>query len=194
MITDKVNTLQDVAKAQHILKTFRGDLKTDEVFMSERDMMAYLNYVRELNPTLDDAVSHKIERFYQKMREMSNSEADSLPVGIRQLEAVIRMSQAHAKLFFRTKVIEADELYSNSLILEVSSPGIDRKFFNKEQYINYLGRVIKVRYRNEQMEYKSVKGFLRGVSKEAIVIEVNNEESFISFEAIEKANLEFAEV
>ena len=80
------------------------------------------------------------------------------------------------------------------MILEVSSPGMDRKFFNKEQYINYLGRVIKVRYSNEQMEYKSVKGFLRGVSKEAIVIEVNNEESFISFEAIEKANLEFAEV
>ncbi len=93
-----------------------------------------------------------------------------------------------------SKVIESNTLYSNSLTLEVSSPGIDRKFFNKEQYINYLGRVIKVRYRNEQMEYKSVKGFLRGVSKEAIVIEVNNEESFISFEAIEKANLEFAEV
>ena len=93
-----------------------------------------------------------------------------------------------------SKVIEADELYSNSLILEVSSPGIDRKFFNKEQYINYLGRMIKVRYRNEQMEYKSVKGFLRRVSKEAIVVEVNNEESFINFEAIEKANLEFTEV
>ena len=93
-----------------------------------------------------------------------------------------------------SKVIEADELYSNSLILEVSSPGIDRKFFNKEQYINYLGHMIKVRYRNEQMEYKSVKGFLRRVSKEAIVVEVNNEESFINFEAIEKANLEFTEV
>ena len=93
-----------------------------------------------------------------------------------------------------SKVIEADELYSNSLILEVSSPGIDRKFFNKEQYINYVGRMIKVRYRNEQMEYKSVKGFLRRVSKEAIVVEVNNEESFINFEAIEKANLEFTEV
>jgi len=80
------------------------------------------------------------------------------------------------------------------LILEVSSPGIDRKFFNKEQYINYLGCLIKVRYKNKQMEYRSVKGFLRRVSKEAIVVEVNNEESFINFEAIEKANLEFTEV
>jgi len=58
-----------------------------------------------------------------------------------------------------SKVIEADGLYSNSLILEVSSPGIDRKFFNKEQYINYLGHMIKVRYRNEQMNIKALKVF-----------------------------------
>ena len=93
-----------------------------------------------------------------------------------------------------SKVIEADELYYNSLILEVSSPGIDRKFFDKEQYINYLGSIIKVRYKSEQKEYKSVKGFLLRVSKEGIAVEVNNEESFINFEAIEKANLEFTEV
>ena len=93
-----------------------------------------------------------------------------------------------------SKVIEADELYSNSLILEVSSPGIDRKFFDKEQYINYLGSIIKVRYKSEQKEYKSVKGFLLRVSKEGIVVEVNNEESFINFESFEKANLEHTEV
>ena len=106
MITDKVDTIQDVAKAQHILKTYRGQENREDLFMTERDMMAYLNYVREINPTLNDEVAQKIEGFYQKMREMSNSESDSLPVGIRQLEAVIRMSQAHAKLYFRNEVTE----------------------------------------------------------------------------------------
>ena len=43
------------------------------------------------------------------------------------------------------------------------------------------------------MEYKSVKGLLLRVSKEDIVVKVNNEESFINFEAIEKANLEYTE-
>ena len=108
LITDKVDTIQDVAKAQHILKTFRGQENREDLFMTERDMMAYLNYVREINPTLNDEVAQKIEGFYQKMREMSNSESDSLPVGIRQLEAVIRMSQAHAKLYFRNEVTEDD--------------------------------------------------------------------------------------
>ena len=93
-----------------------------------------------------------------------------------------------------SKVIEADELCSNRLILEVSSPGIDRKLFNKDQYIDYLGCAIKVRYKNEQMKNISVKGFLRRVSKEDILLETDKGEDLIDFKAIEKANLEFTGV
>ena len=49
-----------------------------------------------------------------------------------------------------SKVIEADEIYSKNLSLEVSSPGIERKFFNQDQYSNYLGCLIKVRYKNKK--------------------------------------------
>ena len=90
-----------------------------------------------------------------------------------------------------SKVIEADEIYSDKLNLEVSSPGIDRKLFNKDQYKDYLGCKIKVRYKNEQMQNISIKGLLRGVSKEDILIETDTEENLIDFNAIEKANLEF---
>ena len=93
-----------------------------------------------------------------------------------------------------SKVIEADELCSNALTLEVSSPGIDRKLFHKEQYIDYLGCEIKVRYKNEHMKNISVKGFLRRVSEEDILLETDKGDNLIDFKAIEKANLEFTGV
>jgi ribosome maturation factor RimP len=93
-----------------------------------------------------------------------------------------------------SKVIEADDTYSINSILEVSSPGIERKFFNKDQYINYLGYTIKIRYRDTEQQFKSVKGVLSSISKKGLSIKIKEEECFIQFQEIEKANLEFTEV
>ena len=90
-----------------------------------------------------------------------------------------------------SKVIEADDLYSINSTLEVSSPGIERKFFNKDQYINYLGYTIKIRYKDSEKQFKSIKGVLNTVSEKGLTIMVKDEENFIQFQEIEKANLEF---
>ena len=93
-----------------------------------------------------------------------------------------------------SKVIEADDTYSINSTLEVSSPGLDRKFFNKDQYINYLGFTIKIRHRDKEEQFKSVKGALISISERGLVIQVKDEECFILFQEIEKANLEFTGV
>ena len=93
-----------------------------------------------------------------------------------------------------SKVIEADDIYSINSTLEVSSPGIERKFFNKNQYINYLGYTIKIRYKDSEKQFKSIKGVLNTVSEKGLTIMVEDEENFIQFQEIEKANLEFKEV
>ena len=90
-----------------------------------------------------------------------------------------------------SKVIEADNTYSINSNLEVSSPGIERKFFNKDQYINYLGYTIKVRYRDSGKQFKSIKGVLTTISDKGLAIMAKDEEIFIQFQEIEKANLEF---
>ena len=93
-----------------------------------------------------------------------------------------------------SKVMEADNAYSISSALEVSSPGIERKFFNKDQYVNYLGCTIKIRYREIENQFKSVKGVLISMSEQGLIIKIKDEEFFIRFQAIEKANLEFTGV
>jgi len=93
-----------------------------------------------------------------------------------------------------TKVIEADDIYSINSNLEVSSPGIERKFFNKDQYVNYLGYEIKIRHRDIENKFKTVKGVLDSISGKGLIIKVKDEDCFIRFQEIEKANLEFTEV
>ena len=93
-----------------------------------------------------------------------------------------------------SKVIEADNTYSINSILEVSSPGVERKFFNEDQYVNYLGYTIKIRYRDIENQFRSVKGVLSSISKKGLSIKIKEEECFIQFQEIEKANLEFTEV
>ena len=107
LVRDKVDSNKDIAKAQHILKVFRGG-EIDKPLLNEREITAFLNYVRELKPKLNQDMESKIIRFYERIRSASSSEADTLPIGTRQLEAIVRLSQAHAKLYFRDVVTEED--------------------------------------------------------------------------------------
>ena len=67
------------------------------------------------------------------MRSMASNDTDSLPVGIRQLEAIIRMSQAHAKLFFREEVI-GDDVNAVFELLGKSYMSFDKNLTNDTAY------------------------------------------------------------
>ena len=56
--------------------------------------------------------------------------------------------------------------------------------------LSHLGFSIKVRYKDEKKGYKSIKGILDEVSKSGLVLCVKNQKISISFNAIEKANLD----
>ena len=107
LVRDTVDSNRDVAKAQHILKVFRGG-ELVKPLLDERELTAFLNYVRELKPKLNQDMEMKIIRFYEKIRSASKNDGDTLPIGTRQLEAIVRLSQAHAKLYFRDVVCEDD--------------------------------------------------------------------------------------
>ena len=103
LIKDKVDLHVDMAKANHILNTYSDDVAIEKPYMTPRQLMAYINLVRESKPKLSGEIRKEVLKIYEKMRQLSKEDESALAIGTRQLEALIRLSMAHAKLLFKPK-------------------------------------------------------------------------------------------
>ena len=87
-----------------------------------------------------------------------------------------------------SKVLDTESDFSENYLLEVSSPGLDRKFFYKEQYKEFLKENLKVTFFDD-LNKKTIKGQLEGVDEISIKLEIKDEIQEIPFSSIIKANL-----
>lgn len=86
-----------------------------------------------------------------------------------------------------------NEYFHENGSIEVSSPGLDRKFFKIEQYAKFVGEQLKVRFKEED-KFITKKGELLDIENKEIILCSGNEKNYIKFNDIERANLEFKEV
>lgn len=71
----------------------------------------YIAYAREFcRPKLTPEAAAVLKDYYMKLRYPSETQADTVPITTRQLEALIRLSQARAKACLRDHVLEEDAL------------------------------------------------------------------------------------
>lgn len=62
-------------------------------------MHKYITYARKnFNPELSVDAALELKKFYIEMREVYQSGVDTIPVTIRQLEALVRLTQARARI------------------------------------------------------------------------------------------------
>jgi ribosome maturation factor RimP len=87
-----------------------------------------------------------------------------------------------------SKVLDTENDFSENYLLEVSSPGLDRKFFYKEQYKEFLKENLKVTFFDD-LKKKTIKGQLEEVDEISIKLEIKDEIQEIPFSSIIKANL-----
>jgi ribosome maturation factor RimP len=66
-------------------------------------------------------------------------------------------------------IFEDDESDKN-YIIEVSSPGLDRKLINKEHFDKFIGKIIKIKLKNKLLDRKNFKGQLLNRVKNTIMI------------------------
>ena len=78
----------------------------------------------------------------------------------------------------------------DDFILEVSTPGIDRRFFYYEQLKEYVGEEFKIKLREPLDGIKNINGHLAECKDDFLRIETSNLEYKLEFSEIEFCKLE----
>ncbi len=116
-IKDLPDEKKDEKLASFVLELHRDD-KTKETEISTDLLRKYLAYVRQnIKPILTQAAIDEIKNYFLKLRQSaSKSGVKSIPISTRQLEGMVRLSEASAKLRLSDKVMKKDAQKAVELI------------------------------------------------------------------------------
>ena len=107
VIEDIPSTERDSELADHILKTHQYNTIEYEI---EPDLLRkYIAYARKnVNPQLTDEANEVLKEFYVSTRNSDPEDQGAVPITARQLEAIIRLSEASAKIKLKEYVEKED--------------------------------------------------------------------------------------
>jgi replicative DNA helicase Mcm len=117
-IKDLPDETKDEKMASHILKLHQ----TPDLFKAELDtefLRKYLAYAKQkINPRIDDSALAEIKSFYLKMRSSGGSDEGikAIPISARQLEALVRLTEASARLRLSEVAAKEDALRAIDLV------------------------------------------------------------------------------
>jgi len=105
VVRDIPTPQQDRDIAQHILSQ-HGTYGTDTTSLVDIDILTkYLAYAKRIDPVLTKEAESKIMEFYLKMRSVEGEDKEKMiTITPRQLEGLIRLSTARAKLLLKNQV------------------------------------------------------------------------------------------
>lgn len=134
IIKDEPNVDRDKAVAEHVTKLHAGEVVQSFRSMIKVDLLRkYIAYARKyIKPVLTPEARDKIISFYTQMRAKSTQEVGS-PVAItaRQLEALIRLTEAEAKMRLSNIATAEDAERAIRLFMKfLQSVGIDMETGN----------------------------------------------------------------
>ena len=160
---DEVTEAEDTAKAEHILGThMRIDRDKDGMTISPELIRKYVAHARRnVKPVLEEDVREQLRDYYVSARRKY-----AKGVGVRQLEGLVRLSEASARMHLREKV-SVDDVSSAISIFEASM---------KESATDEYGNVDVSKFRtgitlNKSMRKTQVYSLIQDAGEEGITRE-----------------------
>ncbi|ASJ09741.1 cell division protein [Thermococcus siculi] len=114
LLLDEPDEKIDASIAEHILKVRRGEAEAVTPKIPYDLLKKYIAYARKnVHPVLSREAMDEIKRYYVKMRKGFKRSGEEegvqpIPVTARQLEALIRLSEAHARMRLSETVTRED--------------------------------------------------------------------------------------
>lgn len=110
VIRDLPNRSQDEAIATHVLQEHKQEVIRDTI--EPKLLRKYIAYARKHHkPHLTDEAAEEIKEFYVRLRSQAakaNTEIKPIPMTPRQLEGIIRLAEANAKMRLSNEVTRED--------------------------------------------------------------------------------------
>lgn len=118
----------DTKLCEHILSIHRKSLPELAPIPAEL-LRKYIGFARGVNPVLTKEASERLKEFYLEMRKASaQTEGSPIAIGPRQLEALVRIAEARARVALREEVLPEDaEAAIRIMTKTLQEVGIDVK-------------------------------------------------------------------
>jgi DNA replication licensing factor MCM4 len=106
LILDKPNERDDRRLAQHLVSLYLHDHTSEtDSFVPIEKFIQYLNYAKKLSPVIGEEAGKSLVNYYVSMRKLGTvGGSNVVTFTTRQLESMIRLSEAHAKMRLSTTV------------------------------------------------------------------------------------------
>ena len=128
VVKDTPSKEKDSMIAKHIINLHTTDGIDSRSLIEPEILTKYLSYCKRINPALSKEAEQKFHDYYLNMRNLGKDSEDMITVTPRQLEGLIRIGTARARLLLKDKVESEDAeraifLYEQML----ENAGIDHK-------------------------------------------------------------------
>jgi replicative DNA helicase Mcm len=148
VLRDIPNKESDSKMSRHILEIHRRGSSPVESQVDTELLRKYISYAKGVKPELGNEALKRLSDFYLAMRSASESEGSPVAITARQLESLVRIAEARARVALR-KEVTADDAEAAIAIMKRSleEVGIDLSSFKVDIDLIMTGRPKSVRDR-----------------------------------------------
>ena len=150
----------------------------------------------------------KVDALLEKIYQLVKPIADELNYEIYHIEYVKENGEYYLRIYIDkdggitltdceklsrrvSEIMDIEDPIPVAYFLEVSSPGLNRGLFTEEHYKRQIGKEVLIRFTKSFEGKKNIKGILREVNEEEVIVQIENEKLFtIPKDKIKSANLE----